>query len=384
MSEQPPADKPRVVLAFGTAASAWLLPTYEPLSRQFDLVVLAPRATAASAIVRPVRTARHRLGLLPRRFRPAVDQAIYWLWPDWDTIVGLRDHLADAAVVHTVELHSGTSLQAARAKARYGYRHVVTVWENIARRQAWHPRVAGVKAAVIGSADHLIAVSQRARTALLLEGVPEDRISVIGPGMVLPPNLPRRQPDRSRFRLLFVGKKQRSKGIEDLLYALWLARQDADLRGTSLTLTFLGVEPSRGPYAGLIRHYGLDDAITEIPFVPHDEVLSHYAEADALVVPSRITPRWQEQWGMVFMEAMSQKLPIITTHSGSIEEVTGEAALYARANDHHSLYQRIKELILDRPTWCRLSAAGRPIAESRFDVNVVYPPIAAVYRTLLN
>lgn len=373
----------KILLAFGTACSPWLIPTYESLRAEFDLVALTSNASVRSEIARRVTTSRDLLRVLPGKLRSYAENGIYRLWPDWEVIPRLERHLAGADLVHTVELNSGCSLQVAKRKRRFGYRHVVTVWENIALRQSSSRRVARLKAAVIRSADRFIAVSERARTALLLEGVPNEKIVVIGPGMVLPEPKERSLPSPGRFRLLFVAKKQRSKGVEDLLQALWLARQDPDLRHVIITLKFLGVEPSRGPYAHLIRRLRLEEALEDIPFVPHGEVMPHYEQADALVVPSRITPLWQEQWGMVFMEAMSLGLPVITTHSGSIAEVAADAALYAQPNDHHSLYLCIKQLVLDQSTWSRLSSAGPRVARARFDVNLVASRMASVYRDLL-
>ena len=72
------------------------------------------------------------------------------------------------------------------------------------------------------------------------------------------------------------------------------------------------------------------------------------------------------------------------TYSGSIAEVTAEAALYAQPNDHHSLYLRMKQLLLERDTWSRLSSAGQRIARARFDVNLVASRMARVYRDVLS
>lgn len=210
----------RVVLAFGASYNSWLAPTYEPLRAEFDTLLVAPGQGEWNAS--RVRTSRGLLQGLPRRSRPLADLALSWLWPDWDRIRGIDRYLVGADIVHTVELCTGTSDQVARRKARYGYCHVVTVWENIAGRQSWHPRTSHVKSAVIRSADHFIAVSERTRTALLLEGIPGSRISVIGPGVRVTEISPRVAPTAGRFRLLFVGKKQRSKGVKDLLHALWL------------------------------------------------------------------------------------------------------------------------------------------------------------------
>jgi glycosyltransferase involved in cell wall biosynthesis len=372
-----------VVLAFGTAGSPWLLPTYEPLRRDFNLCMLSANSSTRGDWVRHVATSRDYLRVMPGMLRTAAEQLTCRGWPDWERIAGLRRHVRDADLVHTVETFSGASLQAAGLKRRMGFRHVVTVWENIAHRLACHPRVAAVKRRVLASADHFIAVSERARTALLLEGAAESRISVVPPGLTIQCPAVRAAPKPGQFELLFVGKKQRSKGLADLLSALWLARRDERLQGIELTLTCLGVQPSQGPYADLISRYGLAPHIREWPLVPHDQVLEYYRRADALVVPSRVTPLWQEQWGMVFMEAMSQGLPVITSFSGSIPDVVHDAALFSRPNDHHSLYLAICQLASDPARWRGLSAAGAEIARRQYAADLVAERIGHVYDTVL-
>lgn len=375
--------RPRVLLAFGAAFSPWLAPTYAPLHEQFDVLALTSNVSVPLGAAQQTQTSQRLLRCLPRPLGLVSEQVLYRLWPDYDRIRGLRKYLVASDIVHTVETSSGVSLQTARLKRYHDFRHVVTVWENIARRQCWHPRVTTVQSRVIASADHFIAISERTRTSLMLEGVEPDRITVVGAGMSVPPSAERLPPQNFAFRFLFVGKKQRSKGVEDLLQAFWLTRRDPELSQWKLSLVFVGVEPSKGPYASLIRKYGLEESITEIPFLAHDRVKEHYRLAHALVVPSRITTLWQEQWGMVFMEAMSQGLPIVTTHSGSISEVAGDAALYAQPNDHHSLYLCLKKIVLDSQGWRSLSLAGLRASADRFNVRDVAEKIADVYNRVL-
>jgi len=376
-------NKPEVVLAFGSPCSVWILPNYEPLREEFELRILNGNPGCKREWLEDVSTTRRVVGKVPRPLPKVVSFGLDRLWPTWDRILEIDKYLPGAAIVHTLELCGGVSVQVARRKRRYGYKHVVTAWENIAGRMETHPLAQRAKHAVIESADRYVAVSQRAKTALMLEGVSQERISVIGPGIALPERAEHCPPASHRFRLLFVGKKARSKGVEELLCALWLLRRDGELADVQIELTFLGITPSQGPYAALVRRYGLGAALTEIPFVPHEQVLQHYRRADALVVPSRVTPLWQEQWGMVFMEAMSQGTPIVTTHSGSIEEVAGEAALYARPNDHHSLYLRLKELIRHGDLWRRMSRKAVSIAGERFDAGEVALRLKRLYQELL-
>lgn len=375
-------ETPKVVLAFGSAFSRWLLPMYEPLCRESYLRILSTDSHDRPDLVTQVDTGRQRLSALPSPFQKAISIGLDSFVPSWDRISGLEGYVKGSRIVNTVELHSGISLQVARLKRRYRFKHVVTVWENIAGRLRRNPIAARTIESVVASADHCIAISERARTALLLAGVASDRISVISPGMTLP-EPPVRSSKPGIFKMLFVGKKVRSKGVEELLYALRLLKSDPELSHIDYRLTLLGIASSNWYCGKLTKRYGLSDSITEIPFVPHSEVFRFYHEADALVVPSRVTPLWQEQWGMVFMEAMSHGLPIVTTDSGSISEVVSGAALLARPNDHHSLYLCLKRLSTDPDLATQLSKQGARLALHRFDANEVAHKLRNVYETLL-
>jgi glycosyltransferase involved in cell wall biosynthesis len=61
------------------------------------------------------------------------------------------------------------------------------------------------------------------------------------------------------------------------------------------------------------------------------------AALDVLVLPSRATPVWKEQFGRVLTEAMACRVPVVGSDSGAIPEVIGEAGLIFPAGDASAL-----------------------------------------------
>ena len=97
--------------------------------------------------------------------------------------LGLRDQLAGADVVHAAEIGTWFSAQAAKLKRALGFRLVLTVWETIAWRDAYRwPRERALPAGGAAGGRPLPGATERARDALLLEGVPADRVEVCAAG----------------------------------------------------------------------------------------------------------------------------------------------------------------------------------------------------------
>jgi glycosyltransferase involved in cell wall biosynthesis len=82
-----------------------------------------------------------------------------------------------------------------------------------------------------------------------------------------------------------------------------------------------------------------------------------YQGADALVFPSRY-----EGFGLPVLEAMTAGLPVVAAREGSVPEVAGDAALYARTGDPDD-FARVLLQLLDGPgaadERARLAALGR-------------------------
>ena len=159
--------------------------------------------------------------------------------------------------------------------------------------------------------------------------------------------------------------------------------RDPDLSGHTVELQFVGIEPSRGACAELVQRLGLAGTFHEQGTLSHEAVQERYTSADVLVAPSRVTSLWQEQWGMVLMEAMARGLAVVTTSSGSTDEVAGPAALYVRPNDHHSLYLALKRLALEPELTADLGRLGMERSRDQFSAERAAAGIAGVYRHVL-
>jgi glycosyltransferase involved in cell wall biosynthesis len=310
----------RVVVLRGTAASPWELRPWERLHDAGGadvVVVVAPDnqydTTTVSLPKIEVGTVSARMpgGRLGAALLKGVGQRH----------VGLADALAGADVVHAAELGYWFSWQAARLKPRLGYKLVLTVWETLPFVDAYrNVRTRRYRRDVLRATDLFLAVTERARDALLLEGAPADRIRVCPPGI-----------DVERFAggrrtatgdgprtLVSIGRLVWEKGHQDLLRAVALLRA----RGhDQLRVVIVGIGPEERRLRAVADDLGLADATELRGAIPHEDVPGAFAEASCLVLASIPTPYWEEQFGMVLAEAMAAHLPVVAAASGAIPEV---------------------------------------------------------------
>ena len=94
--------------------------------------------------------------------------------------------------------------------------------------------------------------------------------------------------------------------------------------------------------------------VTRIHYVSRKDLTALYHAADLLVFPSRY-----EGFGLPVLEAMTAGLPVIAAREGSVPEVAGPAAVYARTGDPDDFARAIRELLSDPAERARRAEAGR-------------------------
>ena len=126
----------------------------------------------------------------------------------------------------------------------------------------------------------------------------------------------------SKF-ILFVGRFSKVKGIEALIHAFNIIKNE--LKITDIRLVIMGVDFGyQNEMFGLIKKLGLSEEIKVIKNPPRDDVISAYGESEFLVIPSQ----W-EMSPLVALESFAFKRPVISTNSHGIP--------YTVENDKNSI-----------------------------------------------
>lgn len=303
-------------------------------------------------------------------------------------ILPFHERLEGFDLVHSWELFTDWTAEAVAAKKRYGIPLAVMVWDNIPFNMERNAEGRRLKSEAVQWADRFLVHTERSRRALILEGVSEDRITEINPGVdtaVFSPG----EGNRSRFGIeddefviLFVGWLLPRKGIDFLILALHELIHDSRLDDIRFRLLVLGSGPGLDRVEGLIDRVGVRDACTLAGSVQYDEMPGAFRSADLFVLPSIPTPEWQEQFGMSLIEAMACGVPIVSTYTGSISEIAGDAAVLCQPNDFVSLYESIRNLALEGSKRSELAEAGRARAVEHFDLDSYAVNLAQVYGAL--
>lgn len=254
---------------------------FAALTRRPDLIPDGVEAVAVPARFQELRMLWSVQGAL-RRLRPALAHFQHVLPPRW------RSRMV--VTVHDLSFERTAASMGRRDRAIF---KVMVPWS-------------------VGRARHVIAVSERTKRDLIdLYRVPEDRITVTPHG-IDPAFGPARSAadEGGRDYVLFVGAIQARK---DPLAALAAAQE------VGLPLVVAG--PEREPaLARELERRGADLR----GYVEKDGLAELYRGAAALVLPSRY-----EGFGLPVLEAMACGTPVVANPDPAIQEVAGDAALYA-------------------------------------------------------
>jgi len=223
------------------------------------------------------------------------------------------------------------------------------------------------------SAEAVVVITPRLCRLLLSDGVDEDRVHVIPPGVN--PSLfdgPFEDPFAGvgRPRVLFVGRLAPQKGVRNLVAAAGL------LEDPSAQVLLVGDGPERPALEREAERIGLGDRLHFLGFVAHDRLPAVLAHADLLVLPSLY-----EELGTVLLEAMQAGLPIVASKTGGIPDVIedGVNGLLVPPGNPEALAHAIDRLLADRDLAYRLSEGARERGKD-YDWEVLAERVLAVYR----
>ncbi len=276
----------------------------------------------------------------------------------------LRD--SGAAVVHSYGPVAADFLTVAAAR-RAGVASVITRPVVIADLKDPAP----VKAALrlldrytLRAADRVVAICEHGRQALLQDGCPGHKLSVIYNGVDPARFGPEAAPE-AELRAwaggdLLIGMCAQMTPVKrhDLLLAA-LARGRA--QGRRWRVVLAGDGPRRGELERLAGELGVAEAVRMLGFVHRTEAV--YAACDLVVLPSD-----REGFPLTLMEAMSCGRAVAASDAGGTAELIADCGLLLTRGTAGELYQALVRLE-DPVLRARLGQAGRAKVQRLYTIE---------------
>jgi len=266
--------------------------------------------------------------------------------------------LSEFDLVHVEEEPWSWAAHAAiRASRRHSVPVVIFTWQNLAK----HPPfpLSLLRRRTLRLASGWVAGNRQA--AALLEAIdPHHAITVLPQLGTELPDLPSRPPvARGALRIGFVGRLVREKGVYDLLQGFAAAP-------ARCSLDIVGDGPERDGLEALVRSLELAGRVRFHGSVEHIKVGAIWQELDVLVLPSRSTTRWIEQFGHVLIEAMAHGVVVVGSDSGAIPEVIGDAGVVVPERNPGAIAAALEKLAANPELLCELGQSGRQRVADQF------------------
>jgi glycosyltransferase involved in cell wall biosynthesis len=183
--------------------------------------------------------------------------------------------------------------------------------------------------------------------------------------------------DDAEILLALVGRLVPEKGVTDAVRILARLNETRPAR-----LVVHGDGPEEGAARALAARLGVADRLELTTWLPPPGLAATYRTAHVVLVPSRPTETWVEQFGRVIVEGQASGAVIAAYASGSIPEVAGASAILAAPAAAGELADAIVRVLADAADFARRREEGIAASRARTWARVAERH-AALYRRVV-
>lgn len=241
-------------------------------------------------------------------------------------------------------------------------------WSFLMDTSGWKKRLYAMAEKLLAfRTDVIINISKHEHEMATRYGLPEAKSVIVYNGVseAKRGDLPPFEPDPARINLLYVGRFDRQKGFDLLLETF------AKERFRNVTLYLAGGTVLRD------QHYDFPPEAVKLGWIDNAEIGRYMEACDAVIVPSR----W-EGFGIVAIEALRSRKPVIASNRGALPEIVAHNVngYIFDFDDREQLASIIWNL--DKTRLREMGEAGERIYQSRFHADEMNGRIQRLYEEI--
>jgi glycosyltransferase involved in cell wall biosynthesis len=236
---------------------------------------------------------------------------------------------------------------------------------------------------LVNNSSKSITISTGSLRACLEAGLQKEKLGIIPFGVDTNFFKPMKlEKNKDVFQILSVGYLIERKGFEYLIKAV----KEVLKANYNIMLTIVGSGPLKIHIKNLINLLELDENIEMISNVSDEKLLEIYNSSDLFVLPSIVDSQGNtEGLGVVLLEAMACKLPVIGSNIGGITDIIhdGDTGLLVPQKDSLELSKAIIRLIEDQDLREKISLKGFIKVKENFSWEKIANEYIKIYETIL-
>ena len=249
-------------------------------------------------------------------------------------------------------------------------------WKERLSTNRWHGFLRMQKK-VAPNLKHIITISNSSKEDIQAEfKIEEDSIDMIWNGIDI--DTFKVRDDKKIIENRIVTTASADIPLKGLKYLI--ASLPSIIKEFPLThLKVIGTSPQDSSMRALISDLDLNDKVSFNSELTESEVVDIYSSADIAVIPSLY-----EGFGFGAGEAMACGVPLISTTSGGLKDVIGDAAIKIESESSDSISKAVIDLFSDDQKKVHYSKIGRERIEKEFSWNLAARKYLKVFKKAID
>jgi len=231
---------------------------------------------------------------------------------------------------------------------------------------------------IINKADKIITFSSYIQE--LLRELSRKEVTLIPYGITIKEKKYKKVNNKTK-RILFVGRLVERKGLDYLIEAMPMMLKEINCK---LIIIGDGVEERK--LRILVKKYNLNKNVEFLGKVSDGRLENEYKNCDAFVLPAIIDSKGEtEGLGVVLIEALCYKKPVIASNVGGIPDVIidGTTGLLVQEKNTKELSKIIVKVLKNKRFSEKLGNQGYKYVKKKFDWNKIVDDMYLIYKKVV-